>query len=101
MDTFVEENKINTIDYFHCDAQGNDLKILKSFGKKISIIKEGKVEVTLHSQLYKNATNNIYSVANFLISNKFTIDNLKLLENKKWYDGDLFFYKKSNYVSLI
>ena len=34
MDTFLIQNNIDIIDYFHCDAQGNDLTILKSFGDK-------------------------------------------------------------------
>ncbi len=101
MDTFIEENHIDTIDYFHCDAQGNDLKVLQSFGDKISIIKEGRVEVTLDQNLYTNSTNNIDSVSNFLKLNGFTISNLISLKNRKWYDGDLYFHKKLNYITIF
>jgi FkbM family methyltransferase len=101
MDTFLDENNISTIDYFYCDAQGNDLNVLKSFGEKISIIKQGKVEVSLKEDLYKNATNNIEMVADFLTSNGFVISNWKEIRSIKWYDYDVIFYKKTNSKSLI
>jgi len=41
LNTFIAENNIKQIDYFHCDAQGSDLGILKSLGNKIHIIKKG------------------------------------------------------------
>ena len=101
MDTFMDENKIDVIDFFHCDAQGNDLKILKSFGDKISSIKQGKVEVTLRENLYKNIDNDVTTMVEFLSSNGFIISNLKELLNTKWYDGNIIFYKKPKTIYLI
>jgi FkbM family methyltransferase len=75
MDTFIIENNIDTIDYFHCDAQGNDLKILQSFGDKLSLIKRGKVEVSFGNELYKDVINDLDSVIDFLKNNGFKISN--------------------------
>ena len=96
MDTFINQNGIETIDYLHCDAQGNDLTILKSFGDKLSIINKGKIEVTMTSELYKNVTNDFDSVVKFLKDNNFGISNFDELIKMKGikYDGNLEFYNK-------
>ena len=99
MDTFLYEHNINKIDYLHCDAQGEDLKILKSFGDKISIVQKGKVEVTLRDELYSNSLNHVNDVADFLNDNNFEIINWREINmNKKdkyQYDGNLQFCKKN------
>jgi FkbM family methyltransferase len=75
MDTFIEQNNISAIDYFHCDTQGNDFKVLISFGKYIDIVKSGVVE-SIHPEapmpLYKNTTNFFDSIMNFLKEHGFT-----------------------------
>lgn len=45
-DTWYREQGLNLskIDYFHCDAQGSDLKILKGMGDYINLIVEGVIE---------------------------------------------------------
>lgn len=47
---------INEIDYFHCDTQGTDLKVLIGLGEHIHKIKAGVIEVASNNkvQLYKN-----------------------------------------------
>ncbi len=103
MDTFIYENGIDVIDYFHCDAQGNDLKILKSFGDKLSLIKRGKIEVSFGEELYKNVTNDLYSVVDFLKNNGFEISNWRDINdklNKRYHDGNVEFFNK-NYINLI
>jgi FkbM family methyltransferase len=44
------------IDYFHCDVQGSDLRVLKGMGDFICLIKEGVIEVPQSEKvkLYKN-----------------------------------------------
>jgi hypothetical protein len=100
MDTFLIDTKINNIDYFHCDAQGEDLKILKSFGDKIHIIQKGKIEVTLKDELYQNTLNHINAAADFLNDFGFKIINWREINENKMninrYDVNLQFCKKNN-----
>jgi hypothetical protein len=44
MDTFIEDNNINKIEYLSIDTQGNDLKVLNGFGNKIKIVEQGVCE---------------------------------------------------------
>jgi len=100
MDTFLNDTNIDFIDYLHCDAQGEDLNILKSFGDKIHIIQKGKIEVSLKDELYLGKSNNVNDVADFLNDSGFEILNWREInENKKdiyRYDGNLEFCKKNN-----
>ena len=73
MDTFVQQNNISRIDYLHCDAQGNDFKVLKSFGDKINIIKKGRCEASHKVTLYEGVDNSAKSIINFLKANSFNI----------------------------
>jgi FkbM family methyltransferase len=68
LDTYIEQNNISAIDYFHCDAQGNDFKVLTSFGKYIDIVKAGVVESPQPNAtpLYKDTTNSFDNIMNFL-----------------------------------
>ena len=76
MDTFIEREGITEIDYLHCDAQGSDLKVLQSFGDKISILKSGKCEAANTVDLYKDVDNSIYSIIKFLEDSGFKITQL-------------------------
>lgn len=76
MDTFIEREGITEIDYLHCDAQGSDLKVLQSFGDKISILKAGKCEAANTVDLYKDVDNSIYSIIKFLEESGFRITQL-------------------------
>jgi hypothetical protein len=100
MDTFIMEYNIDKIDYFHCDAQGQDLNILKSFGDKIKIIQKGKVEVTLKDELYSNTSNNIDEVIQLLTTNGFEIVNRSEINKNKMnihrYDCNVMFCQKNN-----
>lgn len=70
---FCELYKIETIDFLHIDAQGNDFNVLKSLKDKISIVNEGVVEASKKVELYKNTDNNVDSIKEYLISNGFQI----------------------------
>jgi FkbM family methyltransferase len=73
LETFIEENNITNITYFHCDTQGNDLKVLQGLGKYIDLIQEGQVEATrLDSSLYEGQ-NTADQTIEFLISKNFEI----------------------------
>ena len=100
MDTFLTQININEIDYFHCDAQGDDLKILKSFDNKISFIKRGKIEVSLRDEIYADTSNNVNEVIEFLTTNGFEITNLKEIDIHTMdiykHDCSIQFCKKNN-----
>lgn len=81
MDTFVNVMNISIIDYLHVDTQGNDLKVLKSFGKELYRVLSGVVEVPNKVRLYKNMPSK-QDVINFLEQNGFYITSI---ENN---DGD-------------
>ena len=55
LDKFIEKNKIPRIDFFHCDAQGQDLNVLKGMGDYIELIQEGEIEMPRNKEvaLYK------------------------------------------------
>jgi FkbM family methyltransferase len=100
MDTFLNDINIDVIDYFHCDAQGEDFNILKSFGDKIHIIQKGKIEVSLNDELYSNISNNVNDVADFLNDSGFEVINWREINKNKIdiyrYDCNLEFCKKNN-----
>ena len=70
---FCELYKIETIDFLHIDAQGNDFNVLKSLKDKISIVKEGVVEAANNVELYKNTNNKAEDIRNYLKLNGFEI----------------------------
>ena len=74
---YIEEMSplpINIINYFHCDTQGMDIKVLKGMGKYIELIQEGVIEVAANStvQLYKNQHTK-FDAVQFLEKNNFKI----------------------------
>ena len=73
LDTFIINNSISAVDWMHCDTQGNDLKVLKSFGDKLDILKGGVVEAFEKNPLYKESDNSKEKVLSFLESNNFKI----------------------------
>ena len=82
MDTFINEHNIKTIDHLHCDTQGNDLKVLESFGNKIDIIKTGVIEVYSRSPLYTNTGNSHFAAQKFLTEQGFLITKIKKVDRK-------------------
>jgi FkbM family methyltransferase len=97
MDTFLNEYGIDKIDYFHCDAQGNDYKVLKSFGDKLSIIEQGQVEVDYKGSIY-DSDNSIEKVIDYLKYNNFKITNIN---QQKTLDTDIKFVNKKNKFKFI
>ena len=70
--SFIFLNR-DKIDFIEIDTQGNDFNVLKSFGDKISIIKEGVVEASNNVDLYKGVNNRIENIREFLETNGFQI----------------------------
>jgi FkbM family methyltransferase len=74
---FQDHPEITKIDHFHCDTQGNDLKVLKGMGEYIKLIKTGKVEVAQpHIKLYKESPS-AGEVLDFLLLNNFKITEIE------------------------
>lgn len=76
MDTFIENNNIQEIHYMHCDTQGNDLKVLQSFGPYIDRLKSGVVEATKQNPLYKGVDNTLSSITDFLNDCNFIVTEI-------------------------
>jgi FkbM family methyltransferase len=76
MDTLIERENIERIDFLHCDAQGADLKVLKSFGRHINKLMSGKCEVSNTVKLYKDSDNSWFYIKEFLLDNGFEITKI-------------------------
>jgi FkbM family methyltransferase len=78
-DTWYKENNIqlDRIDFFHCDTQGSDLKVLEGMGDLIHLISEGVIECAREEsvKLYKE-NHTLADAQQFLISKGFVITNL-------------------------
>ena len=75
MKDFIELENIKEIEYIHIDSQGSDLNVLKGFGSKIDIVKEGVCESMapdLDWTLYKNQSS-FEEFKKFFFSNGFDI----------------------------
>lgn len=77
MDTFIEEKGIDVVTYMHCDAQGNDINVLRSFGKHIDKLRAGVVEAAKDEFLYTYKENSQENVIAFLEENGFTVTELR------------------------
>lgn len=78
LDTFIKQHAIDHIDYLHVDAQGMDLRVLKSLGTYLSIVKEGVLEAPsdYKKSIYKASHTADEAIA-FLKENGFTIKNIE------------------------
>ena len=73
LDSFIEENNINSIEFLHVDTQGCDLKVLNGLGKYLNIVKQGQVEAAIRPEsLYVNQ-NTYQETMSFLSKNGFEI----------------------------
>lgn len=74
LENFLDENNFDgEIVFMHCDAQGNDLNVMKSLGKYLHCIKEGVIEVADKTELYKNTDNTVENATEFFKDNGFEI----------------------------
>jgi len=68
LDQLMELYDIPHIDRLWIDAQGNDLIALKSLGKRVFDVKEGRCETTYKVPIYQGVDNTYHSVISFLES---------------------------------
>ena len=94
LDSFCDLYGIDVIDYIHIDAQGNDFSVLKSLGKYIDVVKEGKLECAYAVNLYKGVDNSFKSITTWLSDRNFkyeyTLDN-----SSSFAEANIIFKKKS------
>ena len=78
LNDIIEEENINQIDFYKSDTQGYDLKILKSLGENIRLIKRGRIEVVnKNNQIYKGQDNYLEDIVKYLEFYNFKFTNLK------------------------
>jgi len=78
LDSFVKEHKIETIDYLHIDAQGMDLRVMKSLGSYLPIVKEGVLEAPAdYTKRIYDASHTAEEAISFLKENGFSIVNIE------------------------
>jgi FkbM family methyltransferase len=73
LDTFIEINKINKIDYLHIDTQGSDLNVLNGLGNYIDMVNEGTMEAGTDDDILYDGQNKLNESVKFLLQNKFKI----------------------------
>lgn len=91
-DTWFEATKpkIKKIDFFHCDTQGSDLKVLKGMGDYIDLIVEGVIEVpdSPEVMLYQGQHSKDEAIS-FLADRGFEVSDIGQQQNEQ----NLFFRK--------
>jgi len=95
-DTWYKNSNLNLdrIDFFHCDTQGADLRVLKGMGDFVQLIKEGVVECPRDEQakLYVESHTQ-EEIEDFLNDNGFIITRIE--GNDPWAnERNLYFVKK-------
>jgi FkbM family methyltransferase len=66
LDTFMQQERIDVIDRLEIDAQGEDLRVVESLGKRIEDVKKVQIEVNIHdAPLYQNSFTREDAVAFF------------------------------------
>ena len=89
LDTFMEFNNIDVIDYLWIDAQGNDLKVLQSLGDRIKDLDAGNCEGSLNFELYKDTGNTCQQIEEWLNQHGFKIVNVEPDDQHK--EANIFF----------
>lgn len=77
LEDIVDQYGITEIVHLHCDAQGNDLNVLKGLGNHISKVSTGLIEVTDGLNLYDNDDNTESMAREFMQNNNLQITNTK------------------------
>ena len=73
---FIKENKIEKIDFFHCDTQGSDLNVLVGLENYIYIIQEGMIEAAGKQDILYVNQNSVQECLVFLQAHNFAITEI-------------------------
>lgn len=94
-DTWYRSQGLNLekIDYFHCDTQGSDLRVLKGMGDYVGLIQEGVVECARDeaAKLYKE-NHTVTEMKDFLTEHGFEV--LREQSNDLWSNEFNVYFKK-------
>jgi len=84
LQSFLEEQGLDRIDWMHCDAQGHDLKVLQGFGDKLGALQGGVIEMAKDDdgKLYQGQDHVASDARRFLEEQGFEI--LTQDENNPW-----------------
>ena len=77
LDSYDPLNNIDEIEFFHCDAQGSDLRVLKGMGKHLRKIKAGVVEAAAKQDILYRDQNHIQETIAFLETNGFSVNYIQ------------------------
>lgn len=83
IDTFLDKLEVTNVLYLHCDAQGNDLNVLRSFGKYIDVLDAGVIEVAHTVELYSGNNNTTDIAQTWLEHHGFLTDVRPDAQNKE------------------
>jgi FkbM family methyltransferase len=72
LDSVLASLGIERVDYLHCDAQGNDLRVLRSLGEFLPAVERGVIEVPGRTQLYPEGHSRQQAV-DFLLASGFRV----------------------------
>jgi FkbM family methyltransferase len=76
LDAVLGELGIVAIDYLHCDAQGSDLRVLRSLGARLERLKAGVIEVPARTKLYEGAHSR-RETFRFLVDHGFAVTRIE------------------------
>jgi FkbM family methyltransferase len=88
LESFLDNLNYDKISYFWCDAQGNDLNVLKSMGDHVKNIQEGRMEVAYKVELYSGTGNTHANAMKFLEEHGF-----KYRIHKPNHECDIIFWR--------
>ena len=94
-DAWYESNQctFDRIDYFHCDTQGSDLRVLKGMGKYVNMIQEGVVECARDEGTKLYAENHtLNEMREFLEAHDFKVTDMH--SNDAWSNEVNLYFKK-------
>lgn len=67
----IELFHLNTVEYLWIDAQGNDFRVLQSFGDSIDTVMAGRCEAAYTVDLYSNTKNSYVDICSYLHAHGF------------------------------
>jgi FkbM family methyltransferase len=73
---FYNWDEIPEIEFFHCDTQGSDLRVLQGMGPYLRRIKAGVVEAATKPDILYKGQNSLVDTKSFLQQNGFVISNV-------------------------
>lgn len=76
LDYYINTNLIDEVLYLHCDAQGNDINVLRGLKENYMKVKKGIVEATNKIPLYADSDNTVENVCDWLRDHGFNIDSV-------------------------